>query len=73
MAAVAEKSAATLAAKEIVGTLIARARAAQQVYEGYDQMRVDEVVTAAGWAIVKPENNRRLAELAVLDTGLGNV
>ena len=73
MAAVAEKSAATLAAKEIVGALIARARAAQRVYEGYDQMRVDEVVTAAGWAIVKPENNRRLAELAVHDTGLGNV
>ena len=73
MAAVAEKSAATLAAKEIVGALIARARVAQRVYEGYDQMRVDEVVTAAGWAIVKPENNRRLAELAVLDTGLGNV
>ena len=73
MAAVAEKSAATLAAKEIVSELLARARAAQQVYEGYDQMRVDEVVTAAGWAIVKPENNRRLAELAVHDTGLGNV
>ncbi len=73
MAAVAEKSAATLAAKEIVGALIARARVAQRVYEGYDQMRVDEVVTAAGWAIVKPENNRRLAELAVHDTGLGNV
>lgn len=73
MAAVAEKSAATLAAKEIVGELIARARAAQRVYEGYDQANVDEVVTAAGWAIVKPENNRRLAELAVHDTGLGNV
>jgi sulfoacetaldehyde dehydrogenase len=73
MAAVVEKSAATLAAKEIVGALVARARAAQQVYETYDQAKVDEVVTAAGWAIVKPENNRCLAELAVHDTGLGNV
>lgn len=73
MAAVAEKSAAVLAAKGIVSELLARARAAQKVYEGYDQARVDEVVTAAGWAIVKPENNRRLAELAVRDTGLGNV
>ena len=60
-------------AKEIVGPLVARARAAQGFFETYDQAQVDEVVTAAGWAIVKPENNRRLAELAVRDTGLGNV
>ena len=37
------------------------------------QEAVDEVVTAAGWAIVEPEHNRALAELAVRDTGLGNV
>ncbi len=63
----------TPSAKELVSPIVARARAAQSVYEKYDQARVDEVVTAAGWAIVKPENNRRLAELAVRDTGLGNV
>jgi sulfoacetaldehyde dehydrogenase len=56
-----------------VGALVARARDAQRRYERYSQEAVDEVVTAAGWAIVKPENNRRLAELAVRDTGLGNV
>ncbi len=28
---------------------------------------------AAGWAIVEPARNRALAELAVRDTGLGNV
>src|SRR5205823_4311178 len=56
-----------------VGALVARARIAQARYERYSQEQVDEVVTAAGWAIVKPENNRRLAELAVRDTGLGNV
>ncbi len=60
-------------AKAIVAALVMRARAAQSIYERYDQAQVDEVVTAAGWAIVKPENNRRLAELAVRDTGLGNV
>ncbi len=38
-----------------------------------DQEHVDEVVTAAGWAIVDPDHNRALAELAVRDTGLGNV
>lgn len=63
----------SLSAKDLVTPLVERARAAQALYEGYDQSRVDEVVTAAGWAIVKPENNRRLAELAVRDTGLGNV
>jgi sulfoacetaldehyde dehydrogenase len=53
--------------------MLERARVAQTRYERYTQEQVDEVVSAAGWAIVKPQNNRRLAELAVLDTGLGNV
>ncbi|HUG80002.1 MAG TPA: aldehyde dehydrogenase family protein, partial [Burkholderiales bacterium] len=56
-----------------VAALVARARAAQAAYERDDQARVDEVATACGWAIMKPGNNRRLAELAVRDTGLGNV
>ena len=57
----------------VVAAFVERARAAQAAAEGYDQARVDELVTAAGWAIVNPEHNRRLAELAVRDTGLGNV
>ena len=73
MAAVPQSTGAHEGAKEIVAALIARARAAQAIFETYDQARVDEVVTAAGWAIIKPENNRLLAELAVRDTGLGNV
>ena len=56
-----------------VAALVARARAAQAAYERCSQAEVDEVVTAAGWAIVQPQNNRRLAERAVADTGLGNV
>ena len=52
---------------------IARARAAQAVADGYDQARVDELVAAAGWAIMEPARNRELAELAVADTGIGNV
>jgi sulfoacetaldehyde dehydrogenase len=59
--------------RAVVAPLVARAKAAQAAYERYSQEQVDEVVTAAGWAIVRPENNRRLAELAVRDTGLGNV
>ena len=56
-----------------IASLVARARAAQARYERYSQERIDEVATACGWAIMKPENNRALAELAVRDTGLGDV
>lgn len=59
--------------RDIVGGLIARARAAQRIAARFDQARVDEMVTAAGWAIMEPQRNRTLAELAVRDTGLGSV
>ena len=57
----------------IVTPLIEKARAAQRRYETWDQAAVDAVVTAAGWAIIHPEHNRALAEMAVKDTGLGVV
>ena len=57
----------------LVAALVARARAAQRVADTYDQARVDELVAAAGWAIIEPGRNRELAELAVADTGIGNV
>ncbi|MEO8281051.1 MAG: aldehyde dehydrogenase family protein, partial [Ideonella sp.] len=53
--------------------MVERARSAQRIAEGYDQQRVDELVAAAGWAIMEPARNRELAELAVADTGIGNV
>ena len=61
------------AAREAVAALIRRARAAQAEYARWPQARVDEAALAVGWAIMKPENNRALAELSVRDTGLGNV
>ncbi len=64
---------AQIPAKEIVARLIARARGAQNIAAGYTQAKVDEIVTAAGWAIMEPGRNRALAELAVRDTGLGDV
>jgi sulfoacetaldehyde dehydrogenase len=57
----------------IVAGLVARARAAQTAFDAATQEEVDQVVIAAGWAIVDPEHNRALAELAVRDTGLGNM
>ncbi len=56
-----------------VAALVGRSRAAQRVAEGYDQARVDELVAAAGWAILEPGRNRALAERAVADTGIGDV
>ncbi|MCC6246711.1 MAG: aldehyde dehydrogenase family protein [Rubrivivax sp.] len=56
-----------------VAALVERARAAQRIADGYDQARTDELVAAAGWAIIEPARNRALAELAVADTGIGNV
>ena len=56
-----------------VGELVARARSAQAIAAGYDQTRIDELVAAAGWAILEPGRNKALAELAVADTGIGNV
>ncbi len=52
---------------------IARARAAMATLKGAGQARIDEAVTAIAWAIYKPEHASELAELAVADTGLGNV
>ncbi|MBV9591373.1 MAG: aldehyde dehydrogenase family protein [Hyphomicrobiales bacterium] len=57
----------------LVGGLIARAKRAQKIVDRYDQAGTDLLVAAAGWAIMEPSRNRALAELAVADTGLGNV
>jgi sulfoacetaldehyde dehydrogenase len=50
-----------------------RARVAQESFANADQARVDEAVRAIAWSLYKPEHARELAELAVVDTGLGNV
>jgi sulfoacetaldehyde dehydrogenase len=71
MAAASRPGASAVAAS--VAALVARARAAQRIAAGYDQARVDQLVAAAGWAIMEPQRNRVLAELAVADTGIGNV
>ncbi|MGI9336286.1 MAG: acylating sulfoacetaldehyde dehydrogenase [Gammaproteobacteria bacterium] len=59
--------------KQVIAVLMQRARAAQAAFADADQARVDEAVTALAWSLYKPEHARELAELAVVDTGLGNV
>lgn len=63
----------SLSPEQAVAELVTKARTAQAIFDGYNQTQVDEVVTAAAWALINPENNARLAELAVEETGLGNV
>jgi len=63
--------------KDPTPALIGRAKAAMAVYAkeiaALGQARIDEAVTALAWSIYKPENARRLAEIAVEVTGLGDV
>ena len=58
---------------QAVAQIVASARTAQAVANTYDQRQVDRLCVAAAWAIMEPARNRSLAELAVRDTGLGNV
>lgn len=57
-----------------VEALVSRARIAQRRYEeDGSQARYNRAAQAAAWALMQPERNRHLAELAVSTTGLGNV
>jgi sulfoacetaldehyde dehydrogenase len=58
---------------QAVDQLIKQGRSAMAEIVEADQARIDEIVTAIAWSLYKPENARRLAEMAVEDTGIGNV
>lgn len=57
----------------IIAALMRQARAAQDAFAEADQERTDEAVRALAWSLYDPAHVRELAELAVEDTGLGNV
>lgn len=69
----AASTAAQTAVTQTVAALVARARRAQAAITKHTQAQLDELVTAAGWAIMEPGRNKMLAEIAVRDTGLGTV
>src|SRR5258708_3157902 len=54
-----------------------KARAAMARYAeaigAHGQARIDEAVTALAWSIYEPRRARRLAEIAVAVTGIGEV
>ena len=58
--------------KEIIQSLVHRAKEAQKKFEKYNQEQVDEVVTAVAWALCNPSTNKLISNLAVDSTGLGN-
>jgi sulfoacetaldehyde dehydrogenase len=60
-------------AAAVIADIVARGREAQRAFEHFDQEKVDATVAAVAWAIVEPGRARTLAEVAVRDTGLGNV
>ena len=70
---VAVKSPAAACFKPAIDDVMRRARTAFASFRDVSQERVDEAVRAVAWAIYKPEHARKLAELAVADTHLGNV
>ena len=71
--AVSAVSNATEDEQHSVAALIGNARQAMRGIADADQARVDEIVTAVAWSLYKPDNARRMAELAVSATGIGNV
>jgi len=63
---------ASSSTKEIIQSLVLRAKEAQKKFEKYNQEQVDEVVTAVAWALCNPSTNKLISNLAVDSTGLGN-
>ncbi|MCP5071775.1 MAG: aldehyde dehydrogenase family protein [Rhodobacteraceae bacterium] len=60
--------------EQVVDSLLDRARTAQEKFASdATQERYDQAALAVGWAIMQPERNAEMAELAVETTGLGNV
>lgn len=55
-----------------VENLIKRARKAQKAVESFSQEKVDELVAAIAWSVVKEENAKDLARLAMDETQLGD-
>ena len=53
--------------------LVRKGRISQLKINNYSQDKIDEIIAAVAWEIIKPNNNKLLSEIAVKDTGLGKV
>ena len=63
----------TIQQKTLIEQLVSDARDAQEIVNHYSQEQVDELILAVAWEVIQPENNQELSEMAVSQTGLGNV
>ncbi|HSA82870.1 MAG TPA: aldehyde dehydrogenase family protein, partial [Geminicoccaceae bacterium] len=57
----------------VIDVLVQGARDAMAAFASADQALVDDAVRALAWSLYRPEHARGLAEIAVADTGFGNV
>ncbi len=64
---------ADLPPEDLIDTLLKRGRAAMDQIAGYSQEEVDELVQAVAWSIYEESRAREISEVAVRDTGFGNV
>lgn len=55
-----------------ISLLLRKARAAQAQITDYDQDKVNQLVTAIAWSVIKPDRAQALAQLAVEEGGFGN-
>ncbi|MFC7157195.1 aldehyde dehydrogenase family protein [Halomarina halobia] len=60
-------------ADEVIGQLVAQGRQAMESIADYEQEQVDELVQAVAWAVYEEQNARKISEVAVEETGFGNV
>ncbi len=56
---------------EVLQDMLDRAKKAYEAVEHWPQEKVDEMVLAAAWEAIKPENAKECAELAVKETKMG--
>jgi len=54
-----------------IGSLVDRGRAAADAISHLTQSQVDDLVTAVAWSVYRPDNARRLAQVAVDEGGFG--
>lgn len=59
--------------KLTINQLVKKAKLSQIKINQFSQERIDELVLAIAWEVIKPKNNNLLSKMAVKDTGLGNV
>ena len=58
--------------EEYVQGLVARARAAQAIANGFSQEYVDKLTRELGWALVQPKTVEELAKFCLEETRMGN-